>query len=196
MWGFLPLPLLELIHHKVFFKISSPSSLPSMLVTTQKTACYVLWFILYSEIFILWVTPGLAPPCCMTSIYYSEADWSSWSLKSHGECVLEALGSQDMLQRDLLGQSSHSCEQQRCAVHATALGYSLTLLNFLHPSCSWPWGAEAVAGSVFWSWRNVSPMLSLQMPRHASLHQGHKRHTGWQNSGAVWGRPSGHRDWN
>lgn len=24
-----------------------------------------------------------------------------------------------------------------------------------------------VARSVFWSWRNVSPMLPLQMPRHA-----------------------------
>lgn len=167
-----------------------------MLVTIQKSACYVLWFILYSEIIILWVTPGLAQPCCMVSICYSEADWSSWSLKSHSECKLQATGRQCMLQRDLLGQDSHFWEQQLCAVHATAHGYSLTQLNSLHPSYARPSGASVVAGSVFWSWRNVSPMLSLQMPRHAMLHQGDKCHISWQDAGAVWIRLSWHRDWN
>lgn len=138
-----------------------------MLVTTQKTACYVLRFILYSEIFILWVTPGLAQPCFMISIYYSETDWSNWPLKSHGECMLEALGRKCTLQRDLLGQRSHFWEQQLCALHATAHGYSLTQLNFLQPSCTCPWGAKVVAVSMFWSKRNISPMLSLQMPGHA-----------------------------
>lgn len=53
-----------------------------------------------------------------------------------------------MLHRDLLGQDSHFSEELLCAVRATAHGYSLKWLNFLHPTWVCPQGARVVAGAM------------------------------------------------
>lgn len=90
-----------------------------------------------------------------------------------------------MLHRDFLGQVSHFSEELLCAVHATAHSYRLKWLNFLYSSWVCPQGARVVAAAMFWRWRNMPPVLSLLMPRHASLHQGeevpHQLVGGWSS---------------